>query len=360
MPERKERAKYFHLPGGCGFDFALRTRVIFGEGALSRLGDEIKGLGARKVLIVTSKSMPDREPVRAALAALDPAGIHYVLFSSVPPEPTLEDVNACREFARGSGPDLMVGFGGGSAMDVAKIVAAELKLPRIMVPTTAGSGSEVTCNSVIMVEGRKKSFSDPRLAADVALVDPDLLATLPAAGLVPPAMDAMSHAMESYGSKKANEIVRAIALEGYLLIKSGIKSAVMGNAGSRRDISLGSLMAGMALSNTGTTLGHALANSLSKYGMPHGQALALILPYLMKVNRFDAGYAAQIKSLRLKYCTFPVIAWNIPEMAAEVAADDRHLNNNPRPVTLEEITRIYEGIRRETSSASRGHGSASH
>jgi alcohol dehydrogenase class IV len=344
---KNELSNYFFPAGNNGFDFTLRTKIIFGEGTVSRLPGEIKQLSGSKVLIVTSNGMPERPSVKEIFSCLNKAGMNYAIYSSAPPEPSADDVSKCRTFADKISPDCVVGLGGGSVLDVAKKVATEIKLPKIMIPTTAGSGSEVTYNSVIKVDGRKKSFSDPSIAADIAIVDPNLLTTLPATGMVSSALDAMSHAVESYGSRKANPIVRALALDAYLLIKGNIDRALSGDAEGRRNIAMGSLMAGMALANTGTTLGHALANPLSNQGMPHGQALALILPYLLELNRFDAGYADTLKSFRRRYCVIPGIPWNIPEMAKEVAADERHLANNAREVTLQEIAEIYTRIRNE-------------
>jgi alcohol dehydrogenase class IV len=232
-------------------------------------------------------------------------------------------------------------------MDVAKKTALEIGVPKILVPTTAGSGSEVTFNSVLLVQGLKKSFSDVRLAANAAIVDPDLLKTMPPAIMVYSAMDAMSHAVESYGARKGNDITRALALEAYLLTRDNTERALSGEAEGRRNIAMGSLMAGMALTGTGTTLGHALAYPLSNRGMTHGQSLAAVLPYLLKINRFDADHADILKSLRRKYCSLPRIAWDIPTMAEEVADDHRHLANNPTEITLQEIIDIYTCIQEE-------------
>lgn len=345
---KNEISDYFHPACNTSFDFTLRTRIIFGEGTISRLAGEVQQLGKRKVLIVTSKNMPERQAMKEITSNLNQFGIDFQIFPSAPAEPSLDDVNTCLKFATELNPDLVVGLGGGSVMDVAKKIGTEMMVPKIMMPTTAGSGSEVTYNLVIKVDGRKKSFSDPKIAAEIAIVDPHLLATLSPAATVCPAMDAMAHAVESYGSRKGNNIVRALALEAYLLIKKNINSALSGEAEGRRNISLGSLMAGMALANIGTTLGHALANPMSNQGMPHGQALALVLPYLLELNKFDAGYAKELKAFRIKYCAAPGTDWNIPEMAAEVAADERHLSNNARSVTLQQITDVYTAIRNES------------
>ncbi len=342
-----DSSKYFYATGAGGFDFQLSTKIIFGEGTVRRLSSEVKGRGRSRVLIVTSRGMSERQSLKDILADLGEAGMTVNIFSSTPPEPSVEDVNKCLEFAKRVKPDLVVGIGGGSAMDVAKKTALEIGAPKIMIPTTAGSGSEVTYNSVLMVEGRKKSFSDIKLAADLAIVDPDLLATMPASVMVCSAMDAMAHAVESYGARKGNSITRALSLEAYLLSRDNISHALSGDAAGRRNTAMGSLMAGMALTGTGTTLGHALAYPLSNRGMTHGQSLAVVLPYLLQINRFDAEHADELKSFRRKYCSLPEIARDIPTMAAEVAADERHLSNNPVEVTLQEIINVYTGMQKE-------------
>jgi len=344
----------YFFPGGAGsFEFQLPTRIIFGEGTVRRLGGEIKQLGGSRALIVTSRGMLERQAVKYILADLDRAGITASTYSAAPPEPSVDDVDTCLKFANKVKPDIVIGLGGGSAMDVAKKTAREMAVPKIMIATTAGSGSEVTHNSVLKVDGRKKSFNDINLAADVAIVDPDLLMTMSAAGMVSSAMDAMAHAMESYGARKGNSIVRTLALESYLLTRDNIGLALAGDVVGRRNIAMGSLMAGMALISTGTTLGHALAYPLSDRGISHGLSLAIVLPYLMKINHFDAGHADELKSFRQKYCVIPEIDWNIKEMAAEVAADERHLSNNARDVTLREIEGVYSAIMDECRNAGR-------
>ena len=348
---KNTRSDFFYSGGAGSFDFQLPTKIIFGEGTVRRLSGEIKQLNGSRVLIVTSKGMSERQSLKDILSDLGRAGITTNVFSFAPPEPSVEDVDSCIRFANQVNPDLVVGIGGGSAMDVAKKTATEMAVPKIMIATTAGSGSEVTHNSVLMVEGRKKSFSDIKIAADVAIVDPDLLKTLSASGMVSSAMDAMAHAVESYGARKGNNITRALALEAYLLTRDNIGRALSGEAEGRRYIAMGSLMAGMALTGTGTTLGHALAYPLSNRGMTHSQSLAIVLPYLLKINRFDADHADKLKSFRQKYCTIPEIRWDISEMAAEVAADERHLANNPREVTLQEIVVVFTEMKQESLKA---------
>ena len=351
----KNEIPNYYFPGDAGsFDFQLPTKIIFGEGTVGRLGSEIKQLRGSRALIITSSGMPGRQSTKDIISDLNRAGIAADIYASAPPEPSVDDVDKSFKFANKIKPDILIGLGGGSAMDVAKKVAVEIKVPKIMIATTAGSGSEVTHNSVLKVDGRKQSFTNIKLAADVAIVDPDLLITMSATGMVSSAMDAMAHAVESYGSRKGNAITRALALKAYVLTKNNISPALSGDAEGRRNIAMGSLMAGMALTGTGTTLGHALAYPLSDRGISHGLSLAIILPYLLELNRFDAGYADELKSFRQGYCVIPEITWNIMEMAREVDADDRHLSNNAREVTLQQIAEVYSAIRDESHNTGLG------
>ena len=350
---KNDSSNYYFPASATSFEFQLPTKIVFGEGMVRKLAGEIKRLDGSRALIVTSSGMPERKTTQEILSDLDRAGITASIYSSAPPEPSVDDVDKCIKYASEVKPDIVIGIGGGSAMDVAKKTAREMAVPKIMIATTAGSGSEVTHNSVLKVDGRKKSFNDINLAADVAIVDPDLLTTMSAAGMVSSAMDAMAHAMESYGARKGNSIVRALALDSYLLTRDNIGLALSGDAEGRRNIAMGSLMAGMALISTGTTLGHALAYPLSDRGISHGMSLAIVLPYLMKINRFDAGHADELKSFRQKYCVIPGIRWDIKQMAAEVAADERHLSNNAREVTLQEIAAVYAAIKDESHNAGR-------
>ena len=328
------------------FSFVLPQKVIFGAGSIAVIGEEAKRLGGRKVLIVTSPGMVHRPHLKQAVDSLKKHKLQFIVFSEVTPEPPIEDAYRCIAFAREKGVDLLVGLGGGSVMDVAKKAAADLSLPKIMVPTTAGTGSEVTHESVLKVDGKKRAFVEAGLTADVAIVDPNLCQTMLKRLATSSAMDALAHAVECHESRKSNPIARTLALEAYNLIKDNLMQAVKGDTQAMVNLSLGSLMAGMAFGNSGTTLGHALSYPLSNRGIPHGEAVAIVLPYALEFNGSDLVFAKQLRKLvrTIEFQWNP--RWDVNEMALEVMQDERHLGNNPVEVTFEDVLGIFEKMKK--------------
>jgi alcohol dehydrogenase len=330
------------------FSFVLPQKVIFGKGSIELTGEEAKRLGGRTVLIVTSPGMVHRPHLKQAADSLKKHKLRYDVFSEVTPEPPIEDAYRCVAFAREKGLDLLVGLGGGSVMDVAKKAAADLSLPKIMVPTTAGTGSEVTHESVLKVDGKKRAFVEAGLTADVAIVDPNLCNTMSKRLTASSGMDALAHAVECYESRKSNPIAKTLALEAYNLIKDNLMQAVKGDTQAMVNLSLGSLMAGMAFGNSGTTLGHALSYPLSNRGVPHGEAVAMVLPYALEFNGSDLAFAKKlrkfVRTIELQWDA----RWDANEMAAEVMEDKRHLGNNPVEVTFEDILGIFEKMKNES------------
>jgi alcohol dehydrogenase class IV len=330
------------------FSFILPQKVIFGIGSIESVGEECKMLGGMKVLIVTSPGMLRRAHLKQAADSLKRSKVKFDVFSEVTPEPPIEDVYRCIAVARKKSSDLIVGLGGGSVMDVAKKAAADLSLPKIMLPTTAGTGSEVTHESVLKVDGKKRAFVESGLTADVAIVDPDLCQTMSKRLAASSAMDALAHAVECSESKKCNPLAKTLALEAYNLVKDNLMQAVKGDTKARVNLSLGSLLAGMAFGNSGTALGHALSYPLSNRGMPHGEAVAIALPYALEFNGSDPAFAKQLKKLArtIEFQWDP--RWNISEMAAEVMQDERHLGNNPVKVTSKDVLGIFEKMKSES------------
>jgi alcohol dehydrogenase class IV len=330
------------------FSFVLPQKVIFGKGSIELTGEEAKRLGGRTVLIVTSPGMVHRPHLKQAADSLKKHKLRYDVFSEVTPEPPIEDAYRCVAFAREKGLDLLVGLGGGSVMDVAKKAAADLSLPKIMVPTTAGTGSEVTHESVLKVDGKKRAFVEAGLTADVAIVDPNLCNTMSKRLTASSGMDALAHAVECYESRKSNPIAKTLALEAYNLIKNNLMQAVKGDTQAMVNLSLGSMMAGMAFGNSGTTLGHALSYPLSNRGVPHGEAVAMVLPYALEFNGSDLAFAKKlrkfVRTIELQWDA----RWDANEMAAEVMEDKRHLGNNPVEVTFEDILGIFEKMKNES------------
>ena len=261
-------------------------------------------------MIVTSPGMVERECFERVCELYPEATV----YAKVSPDPSMGDVLDCIEALNNNG--MIIGLGGGSAMDVAKMVAWGQHLKKILIPTIAGSGSEVTHEAVIKMSGKKRAFVDDKLVADVVLFDTTIIST-PFYSMV----DAKAHAIEALGARNGSEITRQFAHTACKLLEEGDP--------------MGSLLAGIAFGNSGTTLCHALSYPLSNRGIPHGEAVAAMLPYAIKFN--GNSYDADIHKVDMD--------WDIEEMAREVMEDIRHLSNNPRGVTYEDVVSIYEEAR---------------
>ncbi len=327
------------------FNFVLLTKIVFGEGSVTRLGEEAKRLNAKRVLIVTTPGMLQRESMKRVTHSLQEQELGFEIFSEVSPEPPLENVHNCITRIKENGSDLIIGLGGGSVIDVAKKAAADSGLGKIMVPTTAGTGSEVTHESVLKVDGKKRAFVEEKLIPDVAIVDPDLTKTMPPGLTASSGMDALAHAVECYESKKTNPLVQAIALGAFNLLKENIRQAIEEDREARLNMSLGSLMAGVAFGNAGTAFAHALSYPLSNRTVPHGEAVAMVLPYALEFNRADSAFVETVREAVKVIEPRWSPDWNIEEMVKEVMADERHLSNNPAEVVFNDVLKIFEGMK---------------
>ncbi len=327
------------------FEFILPPQIIFGCGRRFLLPEKVQELKARNTLIITSQGMMKREKPREVFEIFSNENLPFEVYSKIPPEPSLEDVEICLEFAKKQAVDLIVGIGGGSVIDVAKKLALELRAPKIILPTTSGTGSEVTHESVLKVSGKKKTFVNKRLTPDVTIVDPEFTFSMLPKLAAATGIDALAHAIECYESKKSNPLVKTLALEAFKLLKENIRKAVEGDREARVNMSLGSLAAGMAFGNSGTTLGHALSYPVSNRGVPHREAAAMVLPYALEFNGADAAFIIGVreiaKLIELRWDT----SWDIQEMVREVMDDERHLANNPRKVTNKDVFKIFERIK---------------
>lgn len=332
------------------FQLLLPRSIIFGSGTVQRVGSEAERLGASKILIVTSHGMAKRGCIEQVTTSFSSLGLRFEIFAGVVPEPPIENAHDCLSAAKAYGADLLIGLGGGSVLDVTKKVASDLGLRKILMPTTAGTGSEVTNISVLKVEGRKEVFLDNNFIADAAIVDPALTITMPPKLTASTGMDALAHTTECYQSTRANPVTRTLAMEACSLIKENLRLAVGGDPKARVNMSLASLIAGMAFGNSGTTLGHALSFPLSNEGIPHGEAVAVMLPYALEYNGFDPEIIAEVKSLIVDLNITVKVKSDIQGMANIVMADKRRLANNPREVKLEDVVEIYERFRRESGS----------
>ena len=286
-------------------NFHMPTRIIFGSGTLASLKDVLENdLGMGHLFLVT-----DTGVVEAGLAdkVLSQVG-RIETFDGVEPNPKSTTVNRAGEMARKSKPDAILALGGGSAMDAAKAIALLATnggaiedyegrekyhtppLPVVAIPTTCGTGSEVTWVSVITDVKRKfkMSIKGPRMFPAVALIDPDLLASLPRSIIASTGLDALTHAIEAYTSKPANMITDTFALRAIHQISKAIEGAyenINEDPEAREAIMLGSTLAGIAFGNSDVAAVHCISESIGAlFDIPHGVANALFLPYVMEFN----------------------------------------------------------------------------
>ena len=288
------------------FQLTVPTDIRFGAGRASEIPDALAGLGASRVLVVTGRSPSRADGVRAALTQAD---ISSMVFQ-VAAEPSIERVRTAVELLAETGCDAVLGFGGGSALDVAKaaaVLATSGKdplehlevigagrpiespgLPCVAVPTTAGTGSEVTRNSVLSGGGVKASLRSPLLLPRVALVDPDLLVGVPRPTVAASGMDALSQLIEPLLSQRANPFTDALAREGIRRSARSLRRAYqegMEDAGVREDLALASLFSGMCLANSGLGAVHGLAAAAgARLSAPHGAVCAAVLAAAMEIN----------------------------------------------------------------------------
>ncbi len=288
------------------FEFATATRIVFGPGSLAQIGPLAASLGSR-ALLVTGRTPGRADSVRERLAS---AGLETIGMS-VRGEPTVEDARRGAELARSEGADLVVACGGGSAIDAGKAVAALLgnggdpldylevvgrgqpltrpSLPFVAIPTTAGTGSEVTRNAVLASpEHRlKASLRSPMMLPRVAVVDPDLLLGLPAHVVAASGLDAFAQLLEPFVSIRANPLVDALCREGLARSARSLRRAYEGDRSEavRVDLALASLFGGLALANAGLGAVHGFAAPVGgRWGAPHGATCAALLGPVVRTN----------------------------------------------------------------------------
>lgn len=288
-------------------DFFIPPGIIYGPGALERLGDEAARLG-RRALLVTGADSLRRGGARGRIEdRLRRAGVETILFEGVEADPAAEIVDLGVAAALKAECDLVVAAGGGSAMDAGKAIAGiatnggsaydylegkEITLPPlpcVAIPTTAGTGAEVTKNSVITDRrrSRKQSIRHRLLVPSAALVDPELTFSLPPAATAATGMDALAQLVEPYVSRRSTPLTDALALYGMELAGRFLVRAVQNgsDAEARNGMSLASLLSGMALANAGLGAAHALSHPLgARFGVPHGCGCAMLLPRVMEFN----------------------------------------------------------------------------
>ncbi|MDG6947641.1 MAG: iron-containing alcohol dehydrogenase [Nitrososphaerota archaeon] len=286
------------------FSYYLPTRIVFGFGALQSLQKEASQFNTAKALLVTDRVMVKTGVVERVVKALGEATVE--VYDGVEAEPRIEVAQSVGERVRQGGYGLVVGVGGGSCMDMAKVAAGlatnpgpargfvgnnlfvKPSLPSIMVPTTAGTGAELTVTSMVTVDGHKQWINSPFLLPNVAIVDPELTMTMPQPVTAATGLDALCHNAEAYLSAAASPITDSIALEGVRLISGNLERAFDDGSDreARESMSLGALLGGISL-QAKMVYGHSIGYTIAtRFRLPHGVSCGIPLPYVI------SGYAA--------------------------------------------------------------------
>lgn len=377
--------------------FVLNETSYHGSGAIQNIVPEIKARGFKKVFVVTDPDLVKFGVSQKVTSLLENENIPYELFSSIQANPTIQNVVDGVESFKGASADCIVAIGGGSAIDTAKAIGiintnpefsdvrslegvAPTKhacTPIIAVPTTAGTAAEVTINYVITdVENNRKFVCvDTHDIPVVAIVDPDMMSTMPANLTAATGMDALTHAIEGYITKGAWELSDMFHLEAIRLISSNLRAACNNEEAGRSGMALGQYVAGMGFSNVGLGIVHSMAHPLGAlYNTPHGVANAIILPTVMEYNQEATGekYKEIARAMGVKgvdemsqdeYRTAAInavkklskdvgIPENLKEIVkkedvkflAESAMADACRPGNPKDPTLEDIIKLYESL----------------
>jgi len=368
-------------------------QIIIGKNSIVELADEITGAGHVHILIITiDVLLPIIHPV---IERLRQQNVHVRINTSITSEPSYRDVESLLKFIAGQAVDVVVGIGGGSVLDIAKIVAAQIEndqtineitgngllrkrgVKLICVPTTAGTGSEVSPNAILIddADNQKKGIISPYLVPDTVIIDPALTYNLPPEVTAATGLDALTHCLEAYTNIFAHPFIDMYAYEGIRLIAANLAKAVNNGTdeNARAQLAIGSMLGGFCLGPVNTAGVHALSYPLgSMFHIAHGLSNALLLPYVMRYNiiaaparyatvaralgcnsldtDLETAYAGVDKICQLiKQCGIPrklsdvgVGKSAIPIMAADAIKITRLLKNNPRTITLSDAINIYE------------------
>jgi len=291
------------------FEFLLPTKIIYGIGSLKELNRELKRFNSKKIMIITDPKLISLKVTDVLEEILEKED--YLIYSEIEQNPKDYNVTKAASIAQEEGVDLIIAFGGGSPIDAAKVIAVlaaqggsikdymhkkrvvEKALPIIAIPTTAGTGSEVTFSSVITDTDEKFKYTvkSPLIAAKVAIVDPTLTMTVPPTITATTGIDALTHAIEGYTSLCAEPIAEALGLSAVSYITGSLEKAVKEgtNLEARDNMMIGSLMAGLSFGHSDVGAVHCMAEALgSIYDAPHGTCNAVLLPYVMEYNIIKA------------------------------------------------------------------------
>jgi alcohol dehydrogenase len=305
------------------FGFALRTRLVFGAGAIDRLGELARELGARRVFVVTDPGIVAAGHPARAEAALAAAGCEVRHYEDVHANPTSADVARCREALGGWHAELIVGLGGGSSIDVAKGCAfvhagggrmedywgigkaRGTLLPLIAVPTTAGTGSETQSFALIEQEGthQKMACGDPQAAARIALLDPQLTITQPPAVTACTGLDTIGHAVETAVTRKRSPLSELFSRESFTLAQRALPRVLDAprDPAARGEMLLAAAYGGIAIENSMLGAAHSMANPLTaRYDLAHGQVVGMMLPHVVRFNAHEPQIADAYARLALR------------------------------------------------------------
>ncbi len=391
--ESEGKGTIYAIPG-----LRMPKSMLLGNGSIEEIGKEVKKLGGKRAIIITDRNLVKSGLLEKPKQVLERENIGVHFFEDVEFEPTTSVVEKGRNAVKEKQCDIVIGIGGGSVLDAAKVIAClatnqggardylgkdkfeKRGLPLILMPTTGGTGSEVSPNAMLTddEDGRKKVVSDNKLFPDLSLVDPLLTLTVPPQLTAYTGMDALCHAMGCYICRRANPLSDALALEAMYLISHNLRRAVSKgelDTEARYNMSLGAAIGMIARINSGGGATHGLSYPLTeKYHFPHGKSIALIMPYVMESNvssaipkfiriakamgekteglseRKAADKAVDaIKALMkdigilLPLREFGVKKEEFPEFAELVyQLSYRHIEVNPRMLTKEDIIKIYE------------------
>ena len=376
----------------------LNGTSYFGQGAIQEIVNEIKNRHFKKALVTSTPDLFEFKVATKVTDLLDATGIDYEIYDGIKPNPTIENVTAGVDACKAAGADVIVAVGGGSPIDTSKAIATIITnpefgdvrsleglaptknpcLPIIAVTTTSGTAAEVTINYVItdVEKNRKFVCVDPHDIPIVAIVDPDMSASMPTGLCAATGMDALVHAVEGYITKGAWELTDMLHLKAIEIIGRSLRSAVAGDYAGREAMSLGQYIAGMGFSNVGLGIVHSMAHPLSAvYDIPHGKACAMLLTAVLKFNApatgekyreiarvmgvpnvdvmDEATYRQAAIDVIQKLADDVGIPKSLSEAGvkredipflAESAFNDACTPGNPRDVSLEDIIGIYESI----------------
>lgn len=376
----------------------LNETSYFGAGAIREIVPEVRGRGAKKVLVVTDSALMKAQVATKVTQVLDEAGVAYEVYDKIKPNPTIENVQEGVAACKAAGADIIVAIGGGSAIDTSKAIAIIMTnpefsdvrslegasptkhkaLPIIAVSTTSGTAAEVTINYVITDTERHRKFvcADPHDIPVVAIVDKDMVMSMPPKLCASTGMDALVHAIEGFITKGAWELTDMMHIKAIEIIAKNLRASVKGDRTARGNMALGQYIAGMGFSNVGLGIDHSMAHPLSAvYDIPHGMACAILLAPVLKFNapatgeRYraiaaamgvpgtetmtqaayqqaaidavqqladDVGIPRRLSELGVKQEDIPFLA--------QSAMADACTPGNPRDVTQEAIEEIYHSI----------------